>query len=523
MSHSPDSISRYLPGRSYRETGNALEVAVSASELALTFRTLTEAALPFIMLFATDEREVHSTFAVRYVFGIPGEKRFIVLVLAVSPGDASFPALASEFPACALYEREIQTMFGLTPSGHPDPRSLILHEENWPEGAYPLRKDFAWDTRVPETHAGDYAFKRIDGEGIYEIPVGPVHAGIIEPGHFRFSVLGEEIVALEPRLGWVHKGTEKLFEGATLERAVSLAEHVSGDSALSHALALSEALETLTRTVVPARAAYLRLIGAELERITMHLFDIGNIAGNGTGFSFMAAQGFRIVESLRRLSEELTGHRFLRGAILPGGVAYDLDSASIARLELFLTHLSQDVTEVVRVADDSASLINRLRGTGVVPTQVALDYGATGVPARACGIERDVRIDSPYAAYEALVPELCLAEEGDVDARFRVRIKEVFASIRLIEEALRALPEGPVHAPLGALPTTGLGIALVEGWRGEIAYAVTTHEGALSRIALRDPSFIHWQLIPHLSSRDMVPDFPLINKSFNLSYSGNDR
>ncbi len=521
MTSATDIIARYLPGLAYEESGNALLVSRDADTMSETVATLMQAPLPLLSMFATDERARRGVFCIHYVFGVPGEQYFIVPTLSVPEG-ASFPSLATRFPVCAHYEREIMTLFGLVPEGHPDARTLVLHEENWPGGTYPLRKDFAWDTDIPHTHTADYAFKKVGGEGIYEIPVGPVHAGIIEPGHFRFSVLGEEIISLEPRLGWVHKGTEKLFEGAALEQAVTLSEHVSGDSAFSHGLALCQALEQLTHTTVPVRAKHLRLIFAELERITMHVFDIGNIAGNGTGFSFMAAQGFRLVESLRRLSEKLAGHRFLRGVVTPGGLTHDLDSTSVASLEVFLAQLRRDFGQIIDVANGSASLANRLKGTGIIPRSVMLDYGASGIAARAGGIERDTRIDYPYAAYGLLVPELCLTEASDVDARSQLRIKEVFASISLIEEALRTLPDGPISVPLPALPAQGLGIALVEGWRGEIVYAVQIEGGAISRVKVRDPSFIHWQLISHLSSKDMVPDFPLINKSLNLSYSGND-
>lgn len=520
MKNHTDILARYLPGRSGRESGNALLVPVAAAELADAVRALMRAPLPFVAMFATDERGGEGGFHIHYVFGVPGQRLFLVPVLTLT--DGSFPSLAREFPATALYEREIMSMFGLEAEGHPDPRSVILHEENWPRGQYPLRKDFDGAARVPETHAGDYAFKKIEGEGIYEIPVGPIHAGIIEPGHFRFSVAGEEIVALEPRFGWVHKGAEKLFERLALDKQVRLSERISGDSAFSHSLAFCQAIETVCRADVPARAKYLRLVFAELERLTMHIFDIGNIAGNGTGFSFMAAQGFRMVEDLRRLSESLLGSRFLRGLNVPGGVARDLSGSQRERLLAFLKDLREDFGEMVEVAAMSASLAARLKGAGILPARVVYDYAAVGIAARSVGIEKDARVEYPYAAYGDIRPQVQLTEAGDVDARFQLRIKEVFESIRLIEQALTALPEGAINANALPLPQEALGVALVEGWRGEIAYMVQVKEGAICRVKVRDPSFIHWQLVPHLSSTDMVPDFPLINKSFNLSYSGND-
>jgi Ni,Fe-hydrogenase III large subunit/Ni,Fe-hydrogenase III component G len=530
MKKNTDILARYLPGHNFEIQSNVILVNVLATEIARIVRTLMRVPLPVIMMFATDERESNrKAFCIQYVFGLraqsgvpgdAGEPAYIVLTTTLP--STNFMSLAAEFPSLALYEREMMTMFGLEASGHPDPRSLILHEENWPIDLYPLRKDFKWNTKVPETHQGDYRFHKVDGPGIYEIPVGPVHAGIIEPGNFRFSVAGEEIVSLEARLGWVHKGVEKLFENLPLEKKVKLSERISGDSAFSHSLAYCQALESLTGTELQERAKFLRLIFAELERLTMHIFDIGNIAGNGTGFAFMASQGFRLTEELRRKSEEITGSRFLRNINTPGGVLRDISPQHKDSLRAFLSYLKQDFKKIIRIADESASLANRLKDTGVIPPQVVLDYGGVGVAARSNGIPKDARIEYPYAAYRTLVPKMALTEGGDVDARFRLRVKEVFESIALIERALDMLPDGAIHKKLNSLPEDGMAISTVEGWRGEIAYAIVVREGAIFRVKVRDPSFIHWQLFSHISSQDMVPDFPLINKSLNLSYTGND-
>jgi Ni,Fe-hydrogenase III large subunit/Ni,Fe-hydrogenase III component G len=510
-------LSRYLPGRPFEKRGNVLALAVNAGELPECFGALVGAGLPLSTIFATDEGA--GTFHVHYLFGVPHEEVFIALVLSTK---GAFPSLAREYPATALYERLIMTMFGLTAEGHPDPRSLTLHEENWPLEKHPMRKDFKWDTRVSEKHTGTYRFHEVHGEGIYEIPVGPVHAGIIEPGNFRFSVAGEEIIALEARLGWVHKGVEKLFEHLPLETHVRLAERISGDSSFSHSLAYCETLETLTGTTAPERARYLRLIFAELERLMMHLFDIGNIGGNGTGFTFMAAQGFRMTEELRRLSEELTGSRFLRGVNVPGGVAHDITPEGARAIRAHLASLKQDFAGMMRAAEASASLANRLQGTGTLARDIAQENHVVGIAARCVGIEKDARIEHPYAAYRELRPAIALEQAGDVEARFKVRVQEVYESIRLIEEALKALPKGAIAAKLKALPQEGIAVRAIEGWRGEILYAILTKGGAIHRVAVRDPSFIHWQLFPHLVTKDMVPDFPLINKSLNLSYTGND-
>src|SRR3989344_3926042 len=514
-------LNRYLPHKSAQRHANTLVVRVDAHELKDVFAALAR-TLPFMTMFATDEG---GTFCMQYVFGLPGEGEpreplFVVVTLAVS--GTTFPSLAREFPVTALYERSIMSMFGLTADGHPDPRTLILHEENWPVGTHPMRKDFKWNTPVPSTKSGEYRFNEVGGEGIYEIPVGPVHAGIIEPGHFRFSVAGEEIVMLEARFGWVHKGVEKLFENLSPKQHVRLAEHISGDSSFSHSLAYCEALETLTETSVPERARYLRLIFAELERITMHIFDIGNIGGNGTGFTFMAAQGFRMVEELRRLAETLSGSRFLRGINVPGGVTKDIGAQTAPMVRKHLSSLAKDFSEFMRVADASASLAGRLQGTGQLSHKIARENGVVGIAARSCDIQKDARIEYPYAAYAEIRPVIALESAGDVEARFKVRAKEVLDSMRLIEEALKHLPEGPLAATLRSIPEQSMALSAIEGSRGEIICAICSKDGVISRVAVRDPSFIHWQLFPHLVTSDMVPDFPLINKSLNLSYSGND-
>jgi len=518
-----DVVTQYLAGHSSKVFGDVHIVPVDSKALPDVIRTLMRKRLPLMTIVGSDEGgSSHGhmgRFRIRYVFRAPGSA-YIVPMITLS--GTEFPSMASEFPAFALYEREICTMFGLTAIGHPDPRTLILHEENWPSGKYPLRKDFPWNEKVPETKSGEYRFDRIGGEGIYEIPVGPVHAGIIEPGHFRFSVLGEEILNLEARLGWVHKGVEKLFETLPIEKYTTLAEHISGDASFSHSLALCQALESLTGTRVPERAKFIRLIFSELERLTMHIFDIGNIAGNGTGFSFMAAQGFRIVENLRRLHEALSGSRYLRGINTPGGVTKDLSDEDKTRIAQLLAEVKKEFTQIIKVADGSASLINRLQRTGILPKEVIEDYGAVGMGARGCNIERDARIEHPYAAYDKLIPTIALEETGDVQARFKVRIKEVHESIRLIEKAVGSLPAGPLSATLGKVPHEGTSIGTSESWRGEVVYAMIAENGVISRVKVRDPSFISWQLFSHLIPGDMVPDFPLINKSFNLSYTGND-
>ena len=320
-----------------------------------------------------------------------------------------------------MYERKIRSFFGLHPQGHPEPRSLILHDENWPPDVFPLRKDFVWDSRPAESN-GEFRFRELGGEGIYEIPVGPVHAGIIEPGHFRFSVGGEEILMLEPRLGYSHKGAEKLFEVLPLPDKLRLAERISGDSSFSHALAFCLALERLAGVSVPPRDNYLRVIFAELERLANHCGDIGAIMTD-TGFNFGGANGARLREGILQIHERLTGSRFLRGVVRPGGVNVDISAEQVTALARELEVIRTDFTEVIAVADDSSTLLNRLQNTGTLERQLAADHGVIGVPGRAAGFAVDARKDYPYAAYDKLRFEIATAESGDVEARFRVRVK----------------------------------------------------------------------------------------------------
>lgn len=359
---------------------------------------------------------------------------------------------------------------------------------------------------------------------MYEIPVGPIHAGIIEPGHFRFSVAGEEIILLEPRLGFTHKGSEKLFETLPPNDMARLSEKISGDSSFSHSLAFCQALEQLSDVIAPKRARYLRVIYAELERLANHCGDIGAIMID-TGFNFGGANGARLREMVMRLNERLTGSRFLRGVNVRGGVTKDIGIEEKQMLSSDLAHLLKDFSEVMKIAENSASLLNRLKGTGVLSYKIAVDHGATGIAAKAVGLKNDARIDFPYAAYDEIHLNTVETEEsGDVYARFQVRIKEVRASIKLIEQALKTLPDGPIETKTtGIFKKNAVDISVVEGWRGEILYFLKTDSlGNIERVAPRDPSFVNWSLLGYAGAHNVVPDFPLINKSFNLSYTGND-
>lgn len=394
-----------------------------------------------------------------------------------------------------------------------------MHHENIPEGTHPMRKDFAWNTRL--AHASvPYPMHRVEGRGIYEIPVGPIHAGIIEPGHFRFNVRGERILSLEGKLFFKHKGVEKLVEGKTPGEALAFVERVSGDMVVGHALPYVQAVEAATGTEVPPRVRYLRTVYNELERIIMHTFDIGNIAGMGTGFTFMVAQCFRLVEKLRRLHETLVGHRFLRGAVTLGG-ARDLSDANIEKIRATLDALERELEGIIQIAYASDGLMERFDMTGILSEEAARAYGADGVAARASGVPIDARADHPYAAYRETGVTVVTKSIGDVSARFRVRVKELRESLRIIRSALDSLPKGKCETAI--VPKAGNAYGVSEAWRGMVIDWVRLDEaGKIDRLVIRDPSFMNWPLFGELAPGNIVPDFPLCNKSLSLSYSGTD-
>ncbi len=472
-------------------------------------------------IVASDRRSDLKTFRIMYVFGhLPSKKVLIPYFDTID----SFPSLATVRMQCSFYEREIATLFGLTPERHPDLRPT-MGQVSFRKGEYPLRKDAVLHapTNAPDPLT-EYHFHTIAGEGVYEIPVGPVHAGIIEPGHFRFSVLGERIKKLDPMLGWKHKGIEKLFETLPLDKKVALSERVSGDSSFSHSLAFCIALEQLGHVKVSEHAHLTRVIFAELERLANHFSDIGFMMLD-TAFTFGGANGSRLRERVMQWNERLTGSRFLRGVNVVGGVEKDIPRNERMALVEDLIALRKDFEEVIAIAEENVSLYDRLATTGDLTREHVWEYGVVGVPARAVGVARDTRADFPYAAYGKLTQEVVTKDAGDVYARFFVRVGEVYSALSLIEQAVKRLSDTKAikRDPVIHFKKTAIAVSVVEGWRGEIVYVVCTDaSSAISRVKVRDPSFMNWQAFPETVVDEVVPDFPLVNKSFNLSYSGND-
>ena len=473
------------------------------------------------LLWAVDHRPREKRYELCYLFTLVEPRQWLLLATDVLGEDRLFPSITPHIHAAQWYEREIRDMFGLIANGHPDLRRLVRHE-HWPKGTHPLRKDFMWNT-VLERQQGQYAFRHIEGEGVFEVPVGPIHAGIIEPGHFRFSVAGEPVLQLEIRHFWKHRGVEKLFENLSLGTGVALAEKVSGDTSFGHSLCYCQAAESLLGIEIPPRARYLRTLFLELERLHNHLGDVGAIC-NDTAYTLAHAHCSRMKEQIMQLNDRLTGSRFLRAVNRVGGIAVDLDAAQLGQVVAELNQIEKDFTELESIIFLNASLTDRLETTGVLNERTAFDHGVVGVVGRASNINRDIRRDRPFAAYDDLQVNVALYRYGDVRARMRVRMDEIHESIRLIREVHTRVPQGSIMAPSTRVPVAGeWALSAVEGWRGEILYFIMAgQDGAIHRCKVRDPSFVNWPAIQFAVLGNIIPDFPLINKSFNLSYAGND-
>jgi Ni,Fe-hydrogenase III large subunit/Ni,Fe-hydrogenase III component G len=499
--------------------GDTLYAHVSPGRLPALADALRSLGLAPQLVTAADTRRASGGFTMVYVFAPPTHWPVLTL-LATLPADAPcVPSLATRSFAASRFEREVHDLFGIVPEGHPDLRRLALHQF-WPTGYHPLRRD-APPPPDFEDEGQPFPFRTVEGPGVFEITVGPVHAGVIEPGHFRFSVEGETIVNLETRLGFVHKGTEKLFETLPFGHTWELAERISGDTSVGHGLAYCRALEALAGCQVPARASAIRAVLLELERLYNHVGDVGMIV-NDTGFAFGHAHCFRLREGLLRLNERLTGHRLLRGAVVPGGVAPPAarPPASLAR---DVAGLVEEFEEVARLSLDSMMVLERLQGTGRLTPATAREMQVVGMVARASGIDADARRDAPFAPYDRLGVRVPVYDTGDVWARTMVRLDEARESVRLIAAILDTLPEGDTVVPLGELRAGAHATVVIEGWRGPIWYwALAGGPASLARLKPVDPSFRNWPALEHAVLKNIVPDFPLCNKSFNLSYSGND-
>jgi len=421
---------------------------------------------------------------------------------------------ALSFPA-SRFERELRDLFGIEPIDHPQPRRLVLHQ-HWPEEWFPMRRD-AGPPPSMAASTEQFPFVPVTGTGVYEIPVGPVHAGLIEPGHFRFWVVGETILRMKARLWFVHKGIERLFEGKNVIDGVEIAERISGDTAVGHTIAFCQAVEDARQVIVPEPGQILRAVLLELERVYNHVADIGALC-NDVGFGLAQAWSLSLREDLLQLNREVTGHRLLRGGVVPGG-------AHVLRLPTpdELGRVGHRFEELVELASSNAFVMERFTGTATLDSSHAHDLGLVGPAGRSSAVPFDARMAHPFVDLaERFAP--AVREGGDVLARYQIRVDEVRTSLRLLVDLIGQAGPLHAHAPRGRASEqlSGSGVGIAEGWRGAIVHRIELDGGLLARVKVVDPSFLNWPAIPLSLADTIVPDFPLVNKSFNLSYAGND-
>jgi Ni,Fe-hydrogenase III large subunit/Ni,Fe-hydrogenase III component G len=474
-----------------------------------------------VALWGVDRSDVACAVYPRAVCAaLAGDSGLMWVELALRDPE-TYPDLTPTFACASRMQRAVADLIGLRAEGAHDTRPWLDH------GLWPDERPLSHGTQAHGAPSGtlprDYPFVRVEGDGVHEIPVGPVHAGIIEPGHFRFSVVGEKVLRLEERLGYTHKGIEHRFTTLPALEAHRLAGRVSGDSTVAYAWAYCMALESAAGMHLPERAAWLRALLLERERVANHLGDLGAL-GNDAALAFGLAQFSRLREDWQRLSHELFGHRLLMDMVVPGGVAVDIDARACDALLRQCDAIEHELAALRVIYDEHAGLQDRFMNTGRVPRELALRLGLTGMAARASGVRRDLREAPGLEPYRSLQAQACLHTGGDVAARVAIRFDEALASLRLMRGICARLPAGPALAQV-PLPSTALnrGIGWAEGWRGEVVIALELGpQGRIVRCHPHDPSWQNWPVLEHAVIGNIVPDFPLINKSFNLSYSGHD-
>jgi len=500
------------------------------SEWSAAAQSVAAASGRLVALWGSDRRRHDAraggragTFVVCAAYALRDGLAWVELEL--DDASPSYPGLGGVFPFANRMQRAIADTLAVACDNAGDSRAWLDHGV-WPTGLRPLRGDtvpFSPSSAcAADPVPADYRFVRVEGDGVHEIAVGPVHAGIIEPGHFRFSVVGEKVLRLEERLGYVHKGIERRFTELAPLDAHRLAGRVSGDSTVAFAWAYCMALESASGCAVPQRAVWLRGLMLERERVANHLGDLGAL-GNDAGLAFGLAQFSRLREDWQRLSFDTFGHRFMMDRVAPGGVAFDPAPVTLDRMRAQCDAIEREVLALRAVYDEHAGLQDRFMGAGRVTPQLAAQLGLTGLAGRASGQAADLRCDHPWAPYDRLEVAMATHRNGDVAARVSVRFDETIESLRLIRALCAGLPAGPVRSDLAVPARPSVGAGRVEGWRGEAFVALELDAGGrIRRCHCHDPSWQNWPVLEHAVIGNIVPDFPLINKSFNLSYSGHD-
>jgi formate hydrogenlyase subunit 5 len=502
-----------------KEDQTARYYRIPDGEIISVIKNLKDQGQNLISIFCVEEFEGVTGCSLFYVLEEQGFEKMLILVLLDC--GAAHRSMSGIFPVASLFEREIADGFGIIFTGAFDTRRLFLHE-TYQAGFHPLKKKVQNKppATVGENKPGDpYQFKTIEGSSVFQVPVGPVHAGIIEPGHFRFSVIGETIVNLEIRLGYLHRGLEKLAEGKTPEQVVRIAESISGDESAVNACGLCMAIEQICGVTVPPRAEYIRGVLLELERACSLLSDL---AGMVTDIAHpVSASRFMVLrERIQREADLLCGSRFLKGAICPGGVSDQISKESLVHLFKRAGEIEHELDEITGWVLSIPSVIDRFATTGVVQPGLIRSLGLSGPVARASGSFADTRSDHPYGIYRERIPGLVCEQGGDVLARFSLKHQEIRSSLRLIQELLVFLPEGPARIPVQV--RDGFALAMAESPRGMVLHWVYIRNGVVDRYKVRTASFCNWYAIEHAVIGNIVADFPVINKSLNLSYAGTD-
>ena len=490
---------------------------VDAIGLLTACRVTWEQGGQLVALWGCDERDRDRGYALNVV--LQDRDGLTLFEHTLPTSESTYPDLSVVFPAANRMQRAAFDLLGIASEAE-DQRPWVW-QASWPIDHYPLRRDFE---ASPKWQPGqeEYPFVRVEGDGVHEIPVGPVHAGIIEPGHFRFQIVGEKVLRLEERLGFAHKGIEKRFEAMQAATGHRLAGRVSGDSTVAYAWAYAQALEAIAGVSPPPRAHWLRALALERERIANHLGDLGYL-GNDGGFAFGLAQFSCLKEQVLRTNLAAFGHRLAMDFVAPGGVARDVAPESAAALRNECAMLEREIRILRGIYDEHDGLQDRFRACGVVTPALAAQLGLTGLAGRASGQARDLRCDFPAAPYDVLAVRKVTAEGGDVAARVAARFDEAFESLRLVCAIVDALPDGDTAVPMAEPPAHRKGLGYVEGWRGPVLVALECGpKGTIYRCHPHDPSWSNWPVLEHAVIGNIVPDFPLINKSFNLTYSGHD-
>lgn len=503
------------------ENFRIFKTIIANEEASKIYFLLVEAGAKLISMWGEDNGNDADKFYLNLTFYV--NKDLIVLKMPLSVDDPHYQDISSIFPTANRLQRTTFDLLGIKVIHANDDRKWISHNK-WNIDHFPLQKEPFINQSLITDDKHAYRFSQVKGQGVHEIPVGPVHAGIIESGHFRFQVVGEKILRLEQRFGYKHKGIEKRFESLNFFDAAKLAGRISGDSTVAFSWAYAMAIENVAKITPPKRSLWIRALLLERERIMNHLGDIGALI-NDTGFSFGLAHFSRLKEDILRINEGIFGHRYLMDIIIPGGVQSDLTNNDLKLIREELISLKNEVQDLKNIVDQHGGVQDRFHGTGILTPNQAEDLEIFGLCARASGISCDQRIHNPSFPYTELNVNEIIKKQGDVWARVEVRFGEIFESIRILNHilhVLRTLNEA-IAVEISTIPNNEEGYGWVEGFRGSVFIAIKTgNDNFLSRVHPHDPSSLNWPALEIAVLGNIVPDFPLINKSFNLSFAGAD-